>query len=73
VNAQFQKDLIATLLGFIPPLLVGGVFYVVMRSILRADSKERKVWNQIEVEERLKAGLPAKKAPSESADSGQTK
>ncbi|MEY2915478.1 MAG: hypothetical protein RL454_407 [Actinomycetota bacterium] len=60
MDPQFQKDLIATLLGVIPPALVGLVFYVVMRSILRADSKERKVWNEIEAEERLKAGLPAK-------------
>jgi hypothetical protein len=62
MDAQFQKDLIATLLGIIPPGLVGLVFYIIMRSILRADSKERKVWNQIEAEERLKAGLPAKKS-----------
>jgi hypothetical protein len=62
MNPQFQKDLIATLLGIIPPGLVGLVFYIIMRSILRADSKERKVWNQIEAEERLKAGLPAKKS-----------
>jgi hypothetical protein len=60
MDPQFQKDLIATLLGVIPPALVGLVFYVVMRSILRADSKERKVWNEIEAEERLRAGLPAK-------------
>ncbi|MEY2945974.1 MAG: hypothetical protein RL243_748 [Actinomycetota bacterium] len=65
MDAQFQKDLIATLLGIIPPGLVGLVFYIVMRSILRADSKERKVWNQIEAEERLKAGLPAKKDSAE--------
>jgi hypothetical protein len=60
MDAKFQSELIATLLGFIPPLLVGLVFYVVMRSIFRADSKERKVWNQIEAEERAKAGLPPK-------------
>ena len=60
MDPQFQKDLIATLLGVIPPALVGLVFYIVMRSILRADSKERKVWNEIEAEERLKAGLPPK-------------
>lgn len=55
MDAKFQADLIATLLGFIPPLLVGLVFYIVMRSIFRADSKERKVWNEIEAEERAKA------------------
>lgn len=65
MDAQFQKDLIATLLGVIPPALVGLVFYIVMRSILRADSKERKVWNEIEAEERLKAGLPAKRDSAE--------
>ena len=65
MDAQFQKDLIATLLGVIPPALVGLVFYVVMRSILRADSKERKVWNEIEAEERLKSGLPAKRDSTE--------
>ncbi|MEY4067143.1 MAG: hypothetical protein RIQ44_355, partial [Actinomycetota bacterium] len=31
MDPQFQKDLIATLLGVIPPALVGLVFYVVMR------------------------------------------
>ena len=66
MDAQFQKDLIATLLGVIPPALVGLVFYIVMRSILRADSKERKVWNEIEAEERLKAGLPAKRSEADS-------
>ncbi|MEN9747342.1 MAG: hypothetical protein RLZZ603_34 [Actinomycetota bacterium] len=72
MDPQFQKDLIATLLGIIPPGLVGLVFYIIMRSILRADSKERKVWNQIEAEERLKAGMPAK-AEKAKPDSAQAK
>lgn len=41
-------------LSLIPPILVGGIFYVIMRSILRADSKEREVYSQIEAEERAK-------------------
>ena len=61
MNATFQQELINTLLGFIPPILVGGVFWLVMRSIFRADKTERKVWNEIENEERIKAGLPPKK------------
>jgi len=61
LNATFQQELINTLLGFIPPILVGGVFWLVMRSIFRADKTERKVWNEIENEERIKAGLPPKK------------
>ena len=60
MDSKFQGELIATLLGTIPPLLVGLVFYIAMRSIFRADAKERKVWNQIEAEERAKAGLPPK-------------
>lgn len=42
------------LLSLVPPILVGLVFYVIMRSILRADSKERDVYAQIEAEERAK-------------------
>ncbi len=42
------------LISLIPPVLVGGIFYVIMRSILRADSKEREVYSQIEAEERAK-------------------
>lgn len=40
------------LLGLIPPGLVGLLFYVVMRSILRADAKERSVYQQMEAEMR---------------------
>ena len=38
----------------IPPLFVGLLFWFIMRSILRADSKEREVYAQIEAEERAK-------------------
>ena len=40
--------------SLIPPVLVGLVFWVIMRSILRADSNERKAYAQIEAEERAK-------------------
>ena len=39
-------------LSLVPPTLVGLVFYVVMRSILRADSKERKVYAEMEAQMR---------------------
>ena len=42
------------LLSLVPPVLVGLVFWVVMRSILRADSKERAVYAEIEAELRAK-------------------
>lgn len=41
-------------MSMIPPILVGLLFYVVMRAIFRADSTERKVYSEIEAEERKK-------------------
>jgi len=52
-------------LSLVPPLLVGGIFYVIMRSILRADSKEREVYSQIEAEERAKLEQTAKPSSSD--------
>ncbi len=58
------KAIIDTLLSLVPPLLVGGVFYVIMRSILRADSKERAEYARIEAEERAKMAAGIKPAAS---------
>lgn len=38
----------------IPTILLGVVFWLVMRSILRADRTERKVYADIEAEERAR-------------------
>jgi hypothetical protein len=43
-----------------PTILVGLVFWLVLRTILHADRTERKVYAQIEAEERAKLGLPAR-------------
>ncbi|WP_168220026.1 MULTISPECIES: hypothetical protein [unclassified Salinibacterium] len=43
-----------------PTILLGLVFWFVIRSILRADRTERKVYATIEAEERAKLGLPVK-------------
>jgi len=37
-----------------PTVLIGLLFWFIMRSILRADSTERKVYAEIEAEERAK-------------------
>jgi predicted permease len=37
-----------------PTILIGLVFWFVMRAILRSDRTERKVYAQIEAEERAK-------------------
>ena len=40
--------------SLIPPVFIGLLFWFIMRAILRADSKEREVYAQIEAEERAK-------------------
>jgi preprotein translocase subunit YajC len=44
----------------IPTILVGLIFWFVMRAIIRSDRTERKAYARIEAEERAKLGLPAK-------------
>ena len=41
-----------------PTILVGLIFWFIMRSIIRADRTERAVYAKIEAEERAKLGLP---------------
>lgn len=41
-----------------PTILLGLVFWLVMRVIIRADRSERKAYAQIEAEERARRGLP---------------
>ena len=53
-----------------PTLLVGLIFWFVLRAILRADRTERKVYAQIEAEERAKLGMPAKAAPADATPEG---
>jgi len=43
----------------VPTILVGLIFWLVMRSIVRADRTERKVYSEIEAEERARLGLSA--------------
>jgi hypothetical protein len=43
----------------VPPILMGIIFFVVMRAIFRADSTERKVYAEIEAEERAKRKKPS--------------
>jgi hypothetical protein len=44
----------AVIYSLVPTILLGVVFWVVMRSILRADRTERKVYGEIEAEERAR-------------------
>ncbi len=46
--------------SLIPTVVVGLIFWFTIRGILRADRTERKVYADIEAEERARAGLPAR-------------
>jgi flagellar biosynthesis/type III secretory pathway M-ring protein FliF/YscJ len=42
-----------------PTILVGLIFWFIMRAIVRADRTERKVQAKVEAEERARLGQPA--------------
>lgn len=43
-----------------PTVLIGLFFWMVMRLILRADRTERRIYREVEDQERQKAGLPVR-------------
>jgi hypothetical protein len=62
-----QQIVFDALLSLIPPAMVGVLFYVVMRGIFRADSKERKVYAKMEAEMRAEQAETVKKTPKTAA------
>lgn len=42
-----------------PTVLIGLFFAIVLRFILRADRNERRIYREMEAEERKRLGLPA--------------
>ncbi|WP_150307685.1 hypothetical protein [Planctomonas psychrotolerans] len=46
-----------------PTLLVGLVFWFIMRAVIHADRNERKAYADIESAERARMGLPPEKKP----------
>jgi hypothetical protein len=49
--------------SLLPTVIVGLLFWLVMRAILHADRTERKAYSRLEAEERARRGLPPKTAP----------
>jgi hypothetical protein len=45
--------------SLVPTILVGLIFWFVMRAIFRADRTERNVYAKVEAEERARMGMPA--------------
>lgn len=48
----------AVLWSVLPTLVVSGLFFFVLRSVVRADRNERRQYARIEAQERAKLGLP---------------
>lgn len=51
---------VAVVWSLLPTVVVSAIFFFVLRSIIRADRTERRVYARIEAEERAKLGLPAR-------------
>ena len=49
---------VAAMWTLLPTVLVSLIFFFVLRSIIRADRTERRVYAKIQAEERAKRGLP---------------
>lgn len=49
---------VAVLWSVLPTLVVSGLFFFVLRSVVRADRNERRQYARIEAQERAKLGLP---------------
>lgn len=54
--------------SLVPTIVLGLIFWMVMRMILRGDRTARREYDRIEAEERAKLGLPPKGAASGAAD-----
>jgi len=54
----------AVIWSLAPTVVVAGLFFFILRSILRVDRNERRVYAEIEAEERAKRGLPPVTSPS---------
>lgn len=53
---------VAVLWSVLPTLVVSGLFFFVLRSVVRADRNERRQYARIEAKERARLGLPPRAA-----------
>ncbi|WP_246159995.1 hypothetical protein [Microbacterium rhizomatis] len=49
---------VAAVWSLAPTVVVSAIFFFVLRGILRVDRTERRVYAQVQAEERAKRGLP---------------
>ncbi|GAB3574520.1 hypothetical protein GCM10027406_04680 [Leifsonia lichenia] len=58
---QVMNDVVAGIVwSLAPTVLVGLLFWLIMRLIIRADRTERKVYSRMEAEERARRGIAPK-------------
>jgi hypothetical protein len=62
---------VAVFWSLAPTLVVSALFFYVLRSIMRVDRTERRVYARIEAEERAKRGLPPVEAKTVSPAAGE--
>ena len=56
---------VAVVWTLLPTVVVSALFFFILRSILRADRTERRVYARVEAQERAKRGLPPANTASE--------
>lgn len=62
-----QDFLTNAIISLVPTVVVGLIFWFIMRAIIRADRTERKVYSKVEAQERARIeSAAAAKADSES-------
>jgi hypothetical protein len=59
---------VAVLWTLLPTVVVSLIFFYVMRSAMRADRNERRLYAKVEAQERAKRGLPPAPTGAASAD-----
>lgn len=58
---------VAVVWTLLPTLVVSAIFFFVLRSIIRSDRTERRLYARYEAKERARRGLPPVSPPTEGA------
>lgn len=56
---------VAVAWGLLPTVVVAGLFFFILRSILRMDRTERRVYAEMEAQERARRGMPPASASAD--------
>ncbi|GAA3600340.1 hypothetical protein GCM10022198_25980 [Klugiella xanthotipulae] len=63
-----SETLTAALWAITPTVLLGAIFWFIVRAIIRVDRTERAAFSKVEAEERQRRGLPPRPAAPVVAD-----